>query len=174
MLKKNCISFAFLTTSLMLLVFAGDCGATDKVDVFLPGNFFSVASQTPSLVRAPVDPVMADDLPTLDQVRLIPSLKGDQNKQVSAMFELYRSEIKPLQVELKAARTALNDAKKVKKPEAMDSTDVTIEQLSKAESLVAQSIKDRRFKLLTELKGIVSESQLAELQKIRRGELIEQ
>ncbi|MBK9772467.1 MAG: hypothetical protein IPP57_16890 [Candidatus Obscuribacter sp.] len=55
---------------------------------------------------------MSDDVPTLDQVRLIPSLKGEQNKKVSTLFELYRAELKPLQSQLKDARKALSDAKR--------------------------------------------------------------
>lgn len=171
-----------LGPALLLLMVALPASAQIRVDIdpFLPGNFFSVASQKPSLVRPPVDPVMSDDVPTLDQVRLIPSLKGEQNKKVSTLFELYRAELKPLQSQLKDARKALSDAKKIKptknqktiKNDSVDVSDVTLAQLQKAESDIVQTIKERRLRLLNELKTIVSTEQLTELQKIRRGELI--
>lgn len=158
---------------LLLLVVAQPAFAQTRgdIDPFLPGNFFSVTSQKPSLMRPPVDPVLSDDVPTLDQVRLIPSLKGEQNKQISAMFELYRSEIKPLQSQLKDARKALSDAKKAKTVPS-DGSDSTLAQLQKTESDIAQTIKERRLRLSNDLKTIVSAEQMAELQKIRRGELI--
>lgn len=160
----------------LLMMVALPASAQMRVDIdpFLPGNFFSVASQKPSLVRPPVDPVMSDDVPTLDQVRLIPSLKGEQNKKVSALFELYRAELKPLQSQLKDARKALSEAKKTKpaKNTSVDVSDVTLAQLQKNEAEIAQAVKERRLKLLTELKEIVSAEQLAELQKIRSGQLI--
>ncbi|MDP3508137.1 MAG: hypothetical protein Q8T09_09120 [Candidatus Melainabacteria bacterium] len=79
---------------------------------FAVGNFFSAsaaAAVKPSVEKraGPKDAIgqaLTDHNPTLEQVRLIPSLDGPQRKQVNDLFNVYRSDLKLLNEQLRPLR----------------------------------------------------------------------
>lgn len=79
---------------------------------FAVGNFFSAsaaAAVKPSVEKRPgpkdmIGQQLVDANPTLEQVRLIPSLDGPQRKQVNELFNVYRSDLKLLNEQLRPLR----------------------------------------------------------------------
>ena len=86
--------------------------ARHSASPFAVGNFFSAsaaAAVKPSVEKRPgpkdvIGQQLVDANPTLEQVRLIPSLDGPQRKQVNELFNVYRSDLKLLNEQLRPLR----------------------------------------------------------------------
>jgi hypothetical protein len=127
---------------------------------FAVGNFFSAsaaAAVKPSVEKraGPKDAIgreLADHNPTLEQVRLIPSLDGPQRKQVGDLFNVYRSDLKvlneqlrPLREEfktrLKAEREKLDKEKQDRQKLAHDKIDPAKIEPAKTEPVKIEPVK---------------------------------
>jgi hypothetical protein len=110
---------------------------------FAVGNFFSAsaaAAVKPSVEKRPgpkdvIGQQLVDANPTLEQVRLIPSLDGPQRKQVNELFNVYRSDLKLLNEQLRPLREEFKARLKSEKEkfdkEKQDRDKLAKEQLAK-------------------------------------------
>lgn len=133
--------------------------ASDSDRVFLPGNFFSPEPgkrTAPAFTKKPLPAEDGPPLPTIDQIRLIPSLSGEQNKKVSVFFETFRPDMKELNERLKALKTDKEKSEEVKMKETLK---------------IKEEQKARRQRLLDEIKSVVTEGQLDELSRLKQGEV---
>ena len=172
---------------------------------FAVGNFFSAsaaAAVKPSVEKraGPKDAIgqaLADHNPTLEQVRLIPSLDGPQRKQINDLFNVYRSDLKLLNEQLRPLREEFKARLKVEKEKldkekqdrqklALDKTEpakiesARIEpvkvELPKEEddaaiAAIVDKIKVRQIEFTQALSKIVSPAQMLELEQLRRGKV---
>lgn len=174
---------------------------------FAVGNFFSAsaaAAVKPSVEKraGPKDAIgqaLADHNPTLEQVRLIPSLDGPQRKQINDLFNVYRSDLKLLNEQLRPLREEFkarlkSDKDKFEK-ERQDGEKLV---QTKSEPLLAKSakylaepvmfvpakeeedaaiaavvdkIKVRQIEFTQALSKIVSPAQMLELEQLKRGKV---
>lgn len=179
--------------------------ASKPVSPFAVGNFFSAsaaAAVKPSVEKraGPKDAIgqaLADHNPTLEQVRLIPSLDGPQRKQINDLFNVYRSDLKLLNEQLRPLREEFKSRLKVEKEKldkekqdrqklALDKTEpakiesARIEpvkvELPKEEddaaiAAVVDKIKVRQIEFTQALSKIVSPAQMLELEQLKRGKV---
>lgn len=162
---------------------------------FAVGNFFSAsaaAAVKPSVEKraGPKDAIgqaLADHNPTLEQVRLIPSLDGPQRKQVGDLFNVYRSDLKVFNEQLRPLREEFKSRLKVEKEKldkekqdrqklAQDKTEPTKIELPKEEddaaiTAIVDKIKVRQIEFTQALSKIVSPAQMLELEQLRRGKV---
>lgn len=162
---------------------------------FAVGNFFSAsaaAAVKPSVEKraGPKDAIgqaLADHNPTLEQVRLIPSLDGPQRKQVGDLFNVYRSDLKVFNEQLRPLREEFKSRLKVEKEKldkekqdrqklAQDKTEPTKIELPKEEddaaiAAIVDKIKVRQIEFTQALSKIVSPAQMLELEQLRRGKV---
>jgi hypothetical protein len=150
---------------------------------FAVGNFFSAsaaAAVKPSVEKRPgpkdvIGQQLVDANPTLEQVRLIPSLDGPQRKQVNELFNVYRSDLKllneqlrPLRDEfkarLKSEKEKFDKEKQAKFVPAKEEEDVAI-------AAVVAKIKERQNQFTQALSKVVSPTQMLELEQLRRGKV---
>jgi hypothetical protein len=150
---------------------------------FAVGNFFSAsaaAAVKPSVEKRPgpkdvIGQQLVDANPTLEQVRLIPSLDGPQRKQVNELFNVYRSDLKllneqlrPLREEfkarLKSEKEKFDKEKQAKFVPAKEEEDAAI-------AAVVSKIKERQNQFTEALSKVVSPVQMLELEQLRRGKV---
>lgn len=146
---------------LLVSLFVSACGASaaEFSDVFLPGNFFSPEpgkKSAPAFTRKPANAEDGPSVPTIDQIRLIPSLSAEQNKKVSAFFETFRPDMKELNEKLKSIK---NDATKSEEIKKEETEKIKVEQIA------------RRQRLLDEIKSVVTDAQMNELARLKQGEV---
>ena len=172
---------------------------------FAVGNFFSAsaaAAVKPSVEKraGPKDAIgqaLADHNPTLEQVRLIPSLDGSQRKQVNDLFNVYRSDLKLLNEQLRPLREEFKSRLKVEKEKldkekqdrqklALDKTEpakiesariepvkveLPKEEDDSAIAAIVDKIKVRQIEFTQALSKIVSPAQMLELEQLKRGKV---
>lgn len=172
---------------------------------FAVGNFFSAsaaAAVKPSVEKraGPKDAIgqaLADQNPTLEQVRLIPSLDGPQRKQVNDLFNVYRSDLKLLNEQLRPLREEFKSRLKVEKEKldkekqdrqklALDKTEpakiesariepvkveLPKEEEDSAIAAVVDKIKVRQIEFTQALSKVVSPAQMLELEQLKRGKV---
>jgi hypothetical protein len=172
---------------------------------FAVGNFFSAsaaAAVKPSVEKraGPKDAIgqaLADHNPTLEQVRLIPSLDGPQRKQVNDLFNVYRSDLKLLNEQLRPLREEFKSRLKVEKEKldkekqdrqklALDKTEpakiesariepvkveLPKEEDDSAIAAIVDKIKVRQIEFTQALSKIVSPAQMLELEQLKRGKV---
>ncbi len=149
----------FLTLLVILLFYAAGANAAEYSDVFLPGNFFSPEpgkKSAPAFTKKPANAEDGPSVPTIDQIRLIPSLTGEQNKKVSVFFETFRPDMKELNEKLKSIK---NDATKTEELKKEETEKIKAEQVA------------RRQRLLDEIKTVVTDAQMNELARLKQGEV---
>lgn len=149
----------FLTLLVILLFYAAGANAAEYSDVFLPGNFFSPEpgkKGAPAFTKKPANAEDGPSVPTIDQIRLIPSLTGEQNKKVSVFFETFRPDMKELNEKLKSIK---NDATKTEELKKEETEKIKAEQVA------------RRQRLLDEIKTVVTDAQMNELARLKQGEV---
>lgn len=174
---------------------------------FAVGNFFSAgaaAAVKPSVEKraGPKDAIgqaLADHNPTLEQVRLIPSLDGPQRKQINDLFNVYRSDLKLLNEQLRPLREEFkarlkSDKDKFEK-ERQDGEKLvqTKSENERAESAkfraeparfvpakeeedaaiaaIVAKIKERQNQFTQALSKVVSPAQMLELEQLKRGKV---
>lgn len=179
--------------------------ARHSASPFAVGNFFSAsaaAAVKPSVEKRPgpkdvIGQQLVDANPTLEQVRLIPSLDGPQRKQVNELFNVYRSDLKllneqlrPLREEFKA-RLKSEKEKFDKEKQARDN--LVRDKLAKEKQepikaepakfvpakeeedaaiiAVVGKIKERQNQFTEALNKVVSPAQMLELEQLRRGKV---
>lgn len=179
--------------------------ARHSASPFAVGNFFSAsaaAAVKPSVEKRPgpkdvIGQQLVDANPTLEQVRLIPSLDGPQRKQVNELFNVYRSDLKLLNEQLRPLREEFKARLKSEKEkfdkEKQDRDKLAKEKLAKekqepikAESAkfvpakeeedaaiiaVVGKIKERQNQFTEALNKVVSPAQMLELEQLRRGKV---
>jgi len=172
---------------------------------FAVGNFFSAsaaAAVKPSVEKRPgpkdvIGQQLVDANPTLEQVRLIPSLDGPQRKQVNELFNVYRSDLKllneqlrPLREEfkarLKSEKEKFDKEKQARDNLAKDKLAKEKQEPIKAEPAkfvpakeeedaaiiaVVGKIKERQNQFTEALNKVVSPAQMLELEQLRRGKV---
>lgn len=149
-------SSIFLFISILLISGTSCARASDP---FLPGNFFSPLPgkrSAPAFTKKPVSLEDGPAVPTIDQIRLIPSLTGEQNKKVSVFFETFRPDMKALADKLKAIKSDMAKSEDIKKEES---------------GKIKEEQKARRQRLLDEIKTVVTEGQMDELSRLKQGEV---
>lgn len=174
--------------------------ARHSASPFAVGNFFSAsaaAAVKPSVEKRPgpkdvIGQQIVDANPTLEQVRLIPSLDGPQRKQVNELFNVYRSDLKLLNEQLRPLREEFKARLKSEK-EKFDKEKQDRDKLAKekqepikAESAkfvpakeeedaaiiaVVGKIKERQNQFTEALNKVVSPAQMLELEQLRRGKV---
>ncbi|GEM_PF-780337 len=179
--------------------------ARHSASPFAVGNFFSAsaaAAVKPSVEKRPgpkdvIGQQLVDANPTLEQVRLIPSLDGPQRKQVNELFNVYRSDLKLLNEQLRPLREEFKARLKSEKEkfdkDKQDRDKLAKETLAKekqepikAESArfvpakeeedaaiiaVVGKIKERQNQFTEALNKVVSPAQMLELEQLRRGKV---
>lgn len=172
---------------------------------FAVGNFFSAsaaAAVKPSVEKRPgpkdvIGQQLVDANPTLEQVRLIPSLDGPQRKQVNELFNVYRSDLKLLNEQLRPLREEFKARLKSEKEkfdkEKQDRDKLAKEKLAKEKQepikaepakfvpakeeedaaiiAVVGKIKERQNQFTEALNKVVSPAQMLELEQLRRGKV---
>lgn len=174
---------------------------------FAVGNFFSAgaaAAVKPSVEKraGPKDAIgqaLADHNPTLEQVRLIPSLDGPQRKQINDLFNVYRSDLKllneqlrPLREEFKARLKSDKDKfeKERQDGEKLVQTKSENERAEPAKfraeparfvpakeeedaaiAAIVAKIKERQNQFTQALSKVVSPAQMLELEQLKRGKV---
>lgn len=179
--------------------------ARHSASPFAVGNFFSAsaaAAVKPSVEKRPgpkdvIGQQLVDANPTLEQVRLIPSLDGPQRKQVNELFNVYRSDLKllneqlrPLREEfkarLKSEKEKFDKEKQARDNLAKDKLAKEKQEPIKAEPAkfvpakeeedaaiiaVVGKIKERQNQFTEALNKVVSPAQMLELEQLRRGKV---
>lgn len=119
-------------------------------DVFMPDNFFA-GGQVPRLMRK----ASQATFPTLEQLRLVPTLSGEQQKSLRPLYDNYRSEIKQLEQELKDARVKEKETKAL--PEVSAVARCTL------------AVETRRAKMKEDIEAIVTPEQFNLLDEMKKG-----
>lgn len=176
----------FIASLIALFVCNGvfDCSVAADSRVprqFAPGNFFSAAAADkavnagadngPAVARRPapsdfISKELVDSNPTIEQLRLIPSLSASQLKQLNMLFNIYRTDMKTLREELKALRLDFKS-----KMQSRLQNESIKEADDQAILTLLNRFKERREKMTADIAAIVSGSQLLELEAIKRGKV---
>jgi hypothetical protein len=170
--------FHFYPVLVLVAFLALPASAAEKIPrEHAVGNFFSASAADqarPAVARrpAPSDPVareLVEVNPTIEQMRLIPSLNAAQLKQLNPLFNVYRTDMKALKEQLKALRldfkmrlAAKNNQEKL--PPLKEAEDPAI-------VVVLEQVKARRQKMTDDIAAIVSVKQMEELEAIKRGKV---
>lgn len=147
---------------------------------FAVGNFFSAsaaAAVKPSVEKRPgpkdaIGIELVDPNPTLEQVKLIPSLDGTQRKQINEIFNVYRSDLKVLSEQLRPLRAEFKTRLKAEKEKlGQTKADLPKEEEDLPIREVVGKIKVRQMELTQALGKVVTAAQMLELEQLRRGKV---
>jgi len=147
---------------------------------FAVGNFFSAsaaAAVKPSVEKRPgpkdaIGIELVDPNPTLEQVKLIPSLDGTQRKQINELFNVYRSDLKVLSEQLRPLRAEFKTRLKAEKEKlGQTKADLPKEEEDLPIREVVGKIKVRQIELTQALGKVVTAAQMLELEQLRRGKV---
>ncbi|CAN5339019.1 hypothetical protein BH11CYA1_BH11CYA1_26580 [soil metagenome] len=162
--------------------------STQPTSPFAVGNFFSAsaaAAVKPSVEKRPgpkdaIGSLLVDLNPTLEQVRLIPSLDGPQRKQVGDLYNVYRSDLKLLNDQLRPLREEFRTRLKSEK-EKLDKEKIARAPFEKPvlpkeeeDPIIRETvdkIKAKQLEFTQALSKIVTPAQMLELEQLRRGKV---
>ncbi len=142
---------------------------------FAVGNFFSAtaaAAVLPSVDKraGPSDAIgkiLIDPNPSLEQVRLIPSLDATQRKAVGEFFNVYRSDVRVVREQLSEKRKAF----KAKLTAEIAAAPVPKEEEDPAILELIQQIKTKQEHFTVLLQRVIRPEQLQELEQLKRGKV---
>ncbi len=146
---------------------------------FARGNFFSdsaAAAVVPSVDKRPgpgddIGKMLIDPNPTLEQMRLIPSLEEAQRKELNEFFNIYRSDLKAVREQLSEQRKEFKATLATKMASGVAPDPMPKEENDPAISLLIDQIKIRQEHFTEVLKRIVRPAQMEELEQLKRGKV---
>jgi hypothetical protein len=102
-----------------------------------------------------------DKIPNWQQVKMIPSLSGQQKRQLNVLYKQSREELKPLLDELKAMKT--QNSQGITPGQNIDFRNKAID--------IREQIVSSRQKLWSNVSNILTDKQIKELDQMKQGTL---